>query len=106
MAACHGAVQFGGMIGMDHHDRRQPRAAEPGDQLLGDSLGNHDRQPGMDPQPPQMRDRGQPARQFGQMRIDQCQRIAAAKNHLAQGVVGRDLFDRRLPVVGRSRPLE
>ena len=84
---------------MHHHDRRQPRAGQPAEQLVGHALGNHNRQPRVNAQPPQMRNLGQAIRQPRQQFVDQRQRIAAAENDFAAGCVGFDLLDRRLPIV-------
>ena len=76
---------------MDDHDGCQPGAAEPGDQFVGYSLRNHDRQPGVDPQPAEVRDVGQLPGQLASWRSSSIERIAAAENHFVDRRVSGDL---------------
>ena len=62
------------------------------DQFVGDSPGDHDRQPGVYPQTSQVGDFGKPLGQFGQPPVGQHQRIAAAEDNL----VDRAIFGNRL----------
>ena len=66
---------------MHDDDRREPRAAQQVDEFVGHALRNHDRQPRVDPQPPQVRNRRQLFDQLGERVIDDHQRIAAAEDH-------------------------
>ena len=86
-------VEFVRVIGVEHDDRRQPGAAEHIDQFVGHALRNHNRQPRMNSQPPQVRNTRERIDQLRQRRIDERQRIAAAENHFVHALVGRDLID-------------
>ena len=92
------------MVDVHHHDRRQPGAAQPVEQLVGHPLRDHDRQPGVDPQPPQMGDLGQPAGKMGKPGVRQAQRVAAAEDHLLDRRFGGRQLQGRFPVGRRRRP--
>ena len=77
------------MVDMVDEDGCQPGAAKPGDQFIGYSLWNHYRQPGMDPQPAQVRNVGQLPGQLCQAAIVEHQRVATAENHFLDRRVSR-----------------
>ena len=58
----------------------------------------------MNSQPMDMRNRRKPFGQFRQLVIDNCKRVAAAKQDFVNRVVGRDPIECWSPVVNRSRP--
>ena len=58
-AAATCVIELVRMVGVHDDDRRQPRAAQQVDQLIGHALGNHDRQPRVNSQSAQVRNRRQ-----------------------------------------------
>ena len=85
------------MIGVHHHDRREPTVGEPIEQLVVYARGDHDRQPRMDAQTLYMIDRRDLCDQRRQSTIDQHQRIAAAQDHFVNRRVGGDACQRVPP---------
>ena len=75
-------IKFIRMIGVQHNDRRESRLCKHSYEFMGDAFRNYDRQPRVNSQPPEMRNRFQPVDERGERRVDKRQRIAAAKNDL------------------------
>ncbi len=67
------------------------------EQLVVDPLREHDRQPGVDPQPAKMGDCGKLPGDLGQPAIGRRQRVAAAENDLFDRRIGGDLPQDVLP---------
>ena len=80
-------VEFAGVVGVQHHDGRQPRAGEPGEQLVGHARGDHDRHARVNAQPREVRDRRELVDQRGEPAVGRGERIAAAED---------DFVDRRV----------
>ena len=97
----HVRVEFGRVVGVNYHDRREPRGRDRCEQAGGDALGDYDGQSGVNSQAAQMWDVGESTDELGQVVVDQRERVAAAEDHLIDARVGGDLVDGRLPGGGR-----
>ncbi len=96
-------VQFSGMINVDHDDRSQPGCTQQVDQPRGHSLGNNDRQPRVDPQPPQMVDLADTVNQLLKPFIGNGQRITAAEDQFFDFVIPGQRVEGRLTLGGGPR---
>ncbi len=99
----YGGVEFGGMVGMDHHDGRQSAVSEQSYKRLRNSLRNDDGQPGVDAQPLQMFDFREAFHELIEPLIGHHQRISAAENHFLDVRVVGQLIESRLPIWQRAR---
>ncbi len=87
---------------MHDHDRSEPGASQPSEQLGGDSLRNTIGS-GYESAAAAMRDRRDPTDKLGQLPVGQRQRIAPAEDDFADASIGRDAIECRLPIGERFR---